>query len=453
MAAESNATAVPGPGALGETPAKCPRCGGAFVLLSTPQGVDVDRCAGCQAIWLDKGEINFFTEEWEYLRDYALSRAQATELVCPSCGRRLEEGMWTSADIRVDKCPGCGGLFLEAGELAAVGRLHPGIEYVLAEERKVDWFGYPRIYILGAAALVLALALATFAAGLFGAGGASAGALALAGLALLVIAACRFTGNELGDVSIRALRGLHFPMSTVPQRASVSGHLRTSADEIRLVDPTGSLPIWSRRGFAPLAAIDERWVTKVRALPTDQAVRVQGWWRAWPFQSFSVVRIHPHGSGPGAEIRALTSLAHLWALAGGGGLLLFLGVLLPVARHEAFVRFSQAREQIALDADSWLQLGLAEAYREKYALAKEHLQRAIDADQEGIADDRAVSEAHYNLGVIALLELKKDPARKELEAALTKDPRNGHARRALELIDAREPFGLPGTDGRVFDAK
>lgn len=447
--AETTPTPAPStPAVLGEAPARCPRCQGPFSAITTPQGVSVDRCAGCRSIWLDKGEINFFTEEWEYLRDYALSKAHPTSLACPACGQLLQEGMWTSADIKVDKCPNCGGLFFEAGELGAVGRLHPQVEHVLSESHRPDWFAFPRVYFLAGSVVVLAAALVWTLTGL-ATTGLPAPALALAGLALLVLLTCRHTGNELGEVSLRALRGLHFPGSWVPQHVMVSGHLRAAADEIRLVDPTGTLAVWERSAIPPLAWLDESWVAQLRAIPADQTIRIEGWYRAFPGRHFQGIRAY----APTGEIRASQANFRLRALAGLATLLLVLAVALPTLRARPFIGYSAARELVLSDADAWLHLGLGAAYRRDYDAARAHLQKAVDSDVEGLADDRAVADAHHNLGVILLLQHKADDARAAFDAALRKFPGHRPARQGLDVLNARTPFGLPGADFAPDGAK
>jgi len=421
--------------------------------LTTSQGVRLDRCEACRGLWLDKGEINFFTAEWEYLRDYALNRSHSTDLPCPSCGARLEEGLWTSADLKVDKCPACGGLFFEAGELAGVGRLHAGLEHSLSERQKVDWLAFPRLYILAGAVLTAAIAAISLLVSLFSASGVSAASLAVLGLAALVVAACRFTGNELGDASCRALRGLDLPMAVVPQRVALTGSLRCGPDQIVLVDATGSVPIWTRIAVPPFPQLDALWVPRVRALAPDATVRVIGWYRAWPFHHFLPVSIHPRGAGPGSDIRSATSVGTFWGAVGGGALLLLLAVLLPVARHEAALEWSLAREQVSMDAESWLRLGIHAAWNARHPEARELLGKAIAADLPGPEDDRVVAEAQYNLGLVFLLEGKRDEAQEAFRAAIDQDPRCPWAREALDLIESGTPFGLPGLRGKVYDAK
>ena len=52
----------------------------------------------------------------------------ASTMVCPRCGQNLKEQVING--IRIDECPGCGGLWLDKGEYEA-----------LAEGEKAGWFG------------------------------------------------------------------------------------------------------------------------------------------------------------------------------------------------------------------------------------------------------------------------------------------------------------------------
>jgi rubrerythrin len=52
----------------------------------------------------------------------------AASMVCPRCGQALEEQV--EHGVRVDECPGCGGLWLDKGEFE-----------VLAAHEESGWFG------------------------------------------------------------------------------------------------------------------------------------------------------------------------------------------------------------------------------------------------------------------------------------------------------------------------
>lgn len=54
--------------------------------------------------------------------------AAAATMTCPRCGQSLQEREVNS--VRVDECPGCGGLWLDKGEFEA-----------LAEREESSWLG------------------------------------------------------------------------------------------------------------------------------------------------------------------------------------------------------------------------------------------------------------------------------------------------------------------------
>ena len=51
----------------------------------------------------------------------AIVQRRANLMTCPKCGGKLEEREHGS--VKVDVCPDCGGTWLDAGELALIGRV------------------------------------------------------------------------------------------------------------------------------------------------------------------------------------------------------------------------------------------------------------------------------------------------------------------------------------------
>jgi tetratricopeptide (TPR) repeat protein len=232
-------------------------------------------------------------------------------------------------------------------------------------------------------------------------------------------------------------------MAFVPQRVSLSGNLVVAADEIRLVDATGSLPIWKRSAFPPLDRLDALWVERVRSLPPDRPVRVDGWYKAFPFRRLQVVSVVPAGGEPG-EIRSATERACAWGLYGLGALLLVVAAAVPVATARPRVEWSLSREQAAPAAEAWVRLGVDAAHRGAYTDARKYLTQAVEGDLESVVDDRAVADAQFNLAVLSLVEQRTEEARKRLGAALAKDPRHEAALEAQELLERGLPFDRPG---------
>lgn len=108
---------------------RCPTCSS---LLSRRRigSLEIDGCAGCGGIFLDDGELSRLNrEDPTSLRRVSDSvratqpplKAERTGL-CPKCGQTLTAFEYPQfPGIRLDGCPGCKGVWCEAGELAALG--------------------------------------------------------------------------------------------------------------------------------------------------------------------------------------------------------------------------------------------------------------------------------------------------------------------------------------------
>jgi uncharacterized protein len=118
---------------------KCPAC---FNLLTPYQAgqVAVDVCeGGCGGLWLDAFELQRLaadsTGDARFLlhitHDPNLQLDPGHKRDCPRCaGIKLKRRFFSpKRQIEVDECPGCGGLWLDAGELQK-------IEEELAEPKK-----------------------------------------------------------------------------------------------------------------------------------------------------------------------------------------------------------------------------------------------------------------------------------------------------------------------------
>jgi Zn-finger nucleic acid-binding protein len=107
----------------------CPSCSGVLQEVSVPP-VMVDVCVqGCKGIWFDRGELEKVLKKspdvdqlmnstgWE-VKDPIVGAHRA----CPRCvGIGLKTFQWgTQYPVELDVCPGCGGYWLDAGELLLV---------------------------------------------------------------------------------------------------------------------------------------------------------------------------------------------------------------------------------------------------------------------------------------------------------------------------------------------
>ncbi len=111
----------------------CIRCGDGLVELPFPETtVDVDVCPECRGVWLDAGELEalkkdlakFMPSEQASFSDRAaqilddLDRGAVARAACPRCGERLQPD--GEGGARVERCVGCGGTWLDSGDLTRV---------------------------------------------------------------------------------------------------------------------------------------------------------------------------------------------------------------------------------------------------------------------------------------------------------------------------------------------
>ncbi len=110
-------------------PIKCPACFNALTSLQVG-AVNVDVCRGCGGIWFDAFELQRVDEEHETAGDWLLQieREQRIQVdtqrkrECPRCeGVKLKRRYYSPRrQVEIDECPGCGGYWLDAGELEKI---------------------------------------------------------------------------------------------------------------------------------------------------------------------------------------------------------------------------------------------------------------------------------------------------------------------------------------------
>lgn len=93
-------------------------------------GVEVDWCAGCRGVWLDRGELELLHIHPEaagaFLSDLKAAATVGSESrKCPICRARMAavESAWDRT-IVLDRCPKHHGLWFDKGELARVLASH-----------------------------------------------------------------------------------------------------------------------------------------------------------------------------------------------------------------------------------------------------------------------------------------------------------------------------------------
>ena len=109
---------------------KCPACFNELKPLQVGQ-VTVDVCqGGCGGIWFDNFELQRVDEQGEgpahallgVQRDRQTRVDPARKRDCPRCeGIKLRRHFYSARRrVEVDECPGCGGIWLDAGELEQI---------------------------------------------------------------------------------------------------------------------------------------------------------------------------------------------------------------------------------------------------------------------------------------------------------------------------------------------
>ena len=132
---------------------KCPACENILQEM-TVGDVAVDVCkGGCGGIWFDNFEFKKFDEPHESAgealldieRDESIVVDHTKKLKCPKCDDvvMMRHFFSVKKGVEVDECPGCGGLWLDAGELRKIRSLFNTEEerHKAAEEYFEEVFG------------------------------------------------------------------------------------------------------------------------------------------------------------------------------------------------------------------------------------------------------------------------------------------------------------------------
>lgn len=108
---------------------KCPVCRDVdLVAALTREGVEVDYCERCKGIWLDKGEVYYFTKTPTYLRteiDNGLKNPKPTSRLNPKTNEPMESISLFGGKIIIEYCPRTHGLWLDGGELEKLPGVSP----------------------------------------------------------------------------------------------------------------------------------------------------------------------------------------------------------------------------------------------------------------------------------------------------------------------------------------
>lgn len=111
----------------------CPACGNVLQAI-TVSDIAVDVCeGGCGGIWFDNFELKKFDEPHESAgqelldieQNQSITVDRSKRLKCPKCDDvvMMRHFFSVKKEVEVDECPGCGGFWLDAGELCKIRSL------------------------------------------------------------------------------------------------------------------------------------------------------------------------------------------------------------------------------------------------------------------------------------------------------------------------------------------
>ena len=100
---------------------KCPKCNiTEMIPVLTEQGVEIDCCPDCKGIWLDRGEIYYFTKnplEIQKELNAALKQVRPSVRICPRTEKNMKEIRLLKGKLTLDYSPYSGGIWFDEEEL------------------------------------------------------------------------------------------------------------------------------------------------------------------------------------------------------------------------------------------------------------------------------------------------------------------------------------------------
>lgn len=94
-------------------PRPCPKCRTTLSHVKRA-GQLLEACPGCEGLWFDPGELTLLLEVYRKVDD----QGAPTAWVCPRCETTtLVVRPFPGTSVEVDRCAGCGGTWLDRGEL------------------------------------------------------------------------------------------------------------------------------------------------------------------------------------------------------------------------------------------------------------------------------------------------------------------------------------------------
>jgi Zn-finger nucleic acid-binding protein len=107
----------------------CPKCRQQSLKQKyiSEMNLTVDCCPRCKGIWFDGGELSLTMPEAD--RHLQIPRnAVRLQALCPTCGRPLYAFPYPGTRVAIETCRKCHGLWLDAGEFAAIRQARRQLE-------------------------------------------------------------------------------------------------------------------------------------------------------------------------------------------------------------------------------------------------------------------------------------------------------------------------------------
>lgn len=96
----------------------CPKCTGRLIHLQR-KGMLVEVCAQCSGMWFDAGELTMLIKVY---KKFDAAGAMDSGFACVRCKGQLQEMSFPGTDVLVDRCADCQGIWLDHGELEILKR-------------------------------------------------------------------------------------------------------------------------------------------------------------------------------------------------------------------------------------------------------------------------------------------------------------------------------------------
>jgi len=98
----------------------CPKCKGRpLKTVELLGGIEVDACDACNGMYFEQGEMGAYLQFSKDIPNYKdLLGGARPSCACPQCQKQMKELKYIPGkDLLVDYCEGCGGVWLDGGEL------------------------------------------------------------------------------------------------------------------------------------------------------------------------------------------------------------------------------------------------------------------------------------------------------------------------------------------------